>query len=66
MFVGEARMLPFILVLLSGKKSKKSSDHYPLCHPEFVSSSRQMLDPFGSADNSLSSSCQSIDQALDR
>lgn len=26
----------------------------------------QMLDPFGSADNSLSSSCQSIDQALDR
>lgn len=26
----------------------------------------QMLDPFGSAGNSLSSSCQSIDQALDR
>ncbi|KAM7390414.1 hypothetical protein PAMA_008535 [Pampus argenteus] len=27
---------------------------------------QNMLDPFGSADNSLSSSCQSIDQALDR
>uniref|UniRef100_A0A3Q4I189 Mitogen-activated protein kinase kinase kinase 22 n=1 Tax=Neolamprologus brichardi TaxID=32507 RepID=A0A3Q4I189_NEOBR len=27
---------------------------------------QSMLDPFGSADNSLSSSCQSIDQALDR
>ncbi|XP_013857631.1 mitogen-activated protein kinase kinase kinase 22 [Austrofundulus limnaeus] len=26
---------------------------------------QNMLDPFGSADNSLSSSCQSIDQALD-
>lgn len=26
----------------------------------------QMMDPFGSTDNSLSNSCQSIDQALDR
>ncbi|KAF3836574.1 hypothetical protein F7725_029132 [Dissostichus mawsoni] len=39
---------------------------YTSIHSEGEFIPEHMLDPFGSADNSLSSSCQSIDQALDR
>uniref|UniRef100_A0AAQ4P806 Mitogen-activated protein kinase kinase kinase 22 n=1 Tax=Gasterosteus aculeatus aculeatus TaxID=481459 RepID=A0AAQ4P806_GASAC len=38
---------------------------YTSIHSEGEFIPENMLDPFGSADNSLSSSCQSIDQALD-
>ncbi|KAK1885093.1 Mitogen-activated protein kinase kinase kinase 3, partial [Dissostichus eleginoides] len=38
---------------------------YTSIHSEGEFIPEHMLDPFGSADNSLSSSCQSIDQALD-